>query len=48
VTLTRYATTGRYPRSVEAVSDEECEAAIGRAESVVRWAEGIVQGPSPT
>jgi len=43
VTLTRYATAGRYPRSVEPVSDDECGSAIRQAEAVVRWAEATVK-----
>ncbi len=43
VTLTRYATAGRYPRSVEPVNDDECETAIRQAETVVRWAGAAVQ-----
>jgi HEPN domain-containing protein len=42
--LTRYAVASRYPGFIEAASREEHQEAVAIAESVIRWAEGVL-GP---
>ena len=41
-TLTPYAVTGRYPGREEDVEEEEYREAVGTAERVVVWAEGVI------
>jgi HEPN domain-containing protein len=42
VRLTRYAVVTRYPGIAEPVSRKEYEEAVSIAETVIRWAEGVV------
>ena len=42
--LTNYAVVTRYPGASEPVTEEEYLRAVGIADQVVRWAEGIVHG----
>jgi HEPN domain-containing protein len=44
--LTIYATTSRYPGDIETVSEEEHQEAVGLAEAIVSWAEGMISSKS--
>ncbi len=42
--LTDYAVLSRYPGDLEPVTEEEYRKALGLAEIVVKWAEGVIKG----
>lgn len=42
VELTDYAVAGRYPGHGEPITEQECDEAIHRAETVVRWASDLI------
>jgi hypothetical protein len=44
VRLTVYATAVRYPGGDEGVREEEYQAAVEVATTVVHWADGVIQG----